>query len=266
MRSRFPRLLVFFLLSASTTVAAQDAPATAEQLVKKAIEARGGEARIKAVQSQRVRGTISFGPGADGPFLVELKRPGKVHMEVKIQDQTIMRVYDGRASAWLVNPFSGSQGPVAMTGNDLKNIVEESDFDGPLVDYQAKGNKIELIGKDELSGKSVVKLKLTTKAGDIRSYYFDATSFLLAKWEGTHKSEDQEVPVETFFSDYRDVNGLKFAFEVDSDSPGSDRVQKLTIQKIELNSQIDDTHFYKPSEPSGANPAAPESAKPNPER
>jgi hypothetical protein len=258
--------MVFFFLSASTTVAAQDPPATADQLVNKAIAARGGEARIKAVQSQRVSGTISFGPGADGPFLVELKRPGKVHMEVKIQDQTIMRIYDGRDSAWLVNPFSGSKGPVAMTGSDLQNIVEESDFDGPLVDYQAKGNKIELMGKDQLSGKAVLKLKLTTRAGEVRTYSFDAATFLLARWEGTRKSEDQEVPVETFFSNYRDVNGLKFAFEVDSDSPGIDRVQKLTVEKIELDAQIDDTRFNKPSEPSGARPAAPESAKPNPER
>jgi hypothetical protein len=245
-------LAVFF---SSQALPAQDQPAlTAEQLVKKAIEARGGEARIKAVQAQRVSGNISFGPGAEGPFVVELKRPGKVHMEVKIQDRTIMRIYDGRESAWLVNPFSEDAGPVAMTGGDLQNIKEESDFDGPLVDYQAKGNKIELLGKDELAGKPVWKLKMTIRSGEVRVYYFDAATFLLAKWEGSRKLESQETPVESFFSDYRDVNGLKFAFGVDTGSPGSGPVQKLRLEKVELNPQLDDSRFAKPTLP----PAAPQ--------
>lgn len=255
MRFCLPRTWLFALLAGPATLAVQDQPTiTAEQLVKKAIEARGGEARIKAVQAQMVSGTISFGPGAEGPFVVELKRPGKIHMEVKIQDRTIMRVYDGRDSAWLVNPFSENAGPVAMTGSDLQNIREESDFDGPLVDYQAKGNKIELLGKDELAGKPVWKLKLTIQSGDVRTYYFDAATFLLAKWEGARKSEGQETPVESFFSDYREVNGLKFPFEVDTDSPGSDRVQKLQLEKVELNPQIDDARFAKPVIPPPANP------------
>src|SRR5215469_13117391 len=261
-----PRVLLFALLWGSASFRAQDAPNTAEQLVKKAVEARGGEARIKALEAQRVTGTVSFGPGAQGSLLVELKRPGKLHMEVKIQDRTIIRVYDGRESAWLVNPFSENAGPAAMTGNELQNIKEESDFDGPLVDYQAKGNKIELLGKDELSGKAVLKLKLSTKSGEVRTYYFDAATFLLTKWEGVRKSGDQEIPVESFFSDYREVNGLKFPFEVDTDSPGSDRVQKLTLEKIELNPQIDDAHFAKPAAPPASTPAAtPAPGEENPE-
>ena len=261
-RNLLPALL---LLSATFPLrtAAQSAPATAQDLVKKALDARGGEARIKTVQSQRVTGTISLGPSLDGPFLVELKRPGRVHMEVVIQGQTIYRIYDGQA-AWLVNPFAADKGPQAMAGNDLKNIAEESDFDGPLVDYQKKGNKIELLGKDEVDGKPAIKLKLTTSEGDARAYYFDASTYLLLKWEGTRKSEEQEMPVASLFSDYRDVDGLKFAFKVDTDSPGSDRTQKLAIEKIELNAQIDDAHFAKPA--AAPPPPAQSPAPPNPER
>jgi outer membrane lipoprotein-sorting protein len=262
-------LPVLFLISAvfPSPTYAQTAPAIAGDLVKKALDARGGEARIKSIQAQRVTGTISFGPSLDGPFFVELKRPGKVHMEVVIQGQTVLRIYDGHAG-WLVNPFAEDKSPQPMTGNDLKNIAEESDFDGPLVDYQKKGNKIELLGKDQVDGKPAVKLKLTTSAGDARTYYFDASTFLLLKWEGVRKSEDQEIPVESLFGDYRDVNGLKFPFKVNTDSPGSNRSQNLVIEKIELNAQIDDAHFAKPAEPVAPKTAAPSVAPPkeNPER
>ena len=256
-----------FLVGLAVTVSAQDKPISVEELVKNAVNARGGAARIKAVQAQRVTGTVSFGPGAEGPMLVELKRPNKLHMEVTIQDQTVVRVYDGRGAGWMINPFAADKGPVALTGNDLRNITDESDFDGPLVDYQAKGNTVESLGKDEVTGKPVLKMKLTTKAGEVRNYYFDAATFLLLKWEGIRKSGDQEAAVESFFSDYREVGGLKFPFEVDTDSPGSNFVEKLTIAKIELNPQIDDARFAKPAAPPAANPAAsPAPAKESPER
>jgi hypothetical protein len=143
-----------------------------------------------------------------------------------------------------------------MTGNDLRNIADESDFDGPLLDYQSKGNKIEYLGEDEIEGKPAEKLKLTTKSGDARIYFFDAATFLLLKWEGIRKNDDQEIPVESFFRDYREVNGLKFAFEIDTDSPGSAQTQKLSIQKIELDIPLEDKRFDKPAEPPTAAPPA----------
>lgn len=200
-------------------------------------------------------------------MLVELKRPNRLHMEVTIEDQTVVRIYDGHGAGWMINPFAADKGPVALSGNDLQNITDESDFDGPLVDYQAKGNTVESLGKDEVAGKPVLKMKLTTKSGEVRTYYFDAATFLLLKWEGIRKSGDQEASVESLFSDYRDVNGLKFPFEVDTDAPGSNFVQKLTITKIELNPQIDDARFARPAVPPRASPAAsPGPAKENPER
>jgi outer membrane lipoprotein-sorting protein len=253
-----------YALSLPIAIGAQEKLLSAEDLVKKAIEARGGAERIKAVQAERVTGTISFAPGLDGPFAVELKRPGKLHMEVIIQGQTIVRVYDGRGAGWIVNPFSEDKGPVPMSGDDLKNIADESDFDGPLVDYQDKGNKVESLGKDEVSGKQALKLKLTTKSGDMRTYYFDATTFLLLKWEAVRETAGQETRVESFFSDYRDVNGLKYAFEIDTDAPGTDHTQKLTLQKIELNPQVDDVRFTKPETAAPGRSAQPKASKEKP--
>ena len=234
----------------------QTAPLTAEGLVAKVLDARGGIARLKAIKSECISGKISFGPGAEGPFVVELKRPGKMHMEVTVQEQTIVRIYDGHGSGWIINPFAENKGVVPMSGNDLRNITDESDFDGPLVDYQSKGNKIKYIGKDEVDGKPAEKLKLTTKSGEVRTYFLDASTFLLMKWEGIRKNDDKEIPVESFFRDYREVNGIKFAFEIDTDSPGSAQSQKLAIDKIELDVPLDDVRFAKPAELPTAPPSS----------
>ena len=226
---------------------------TVTQILAKVLVARGGLTKIRAIKSERVSGIISFGSEASGPFLVELKRPLKMHMTLSVQNQTMVRVFDG-TQGWANNPFAGKVEPEAMSEEELKNITEESDFDGPLVDYKSKGNQIELVGKEKFEGKDVWRLKLTTKNGDARFYLFDANSFLLLKWEGKRKFQDQEIPVESHFSDYREVGGVKFAFAIDSGSSAAELTQKIRIEKIELNPELNDGEFGKPA---AAVPAAP---------
>ena len=146
-----------------------------------------------------------------------------------------------------------------MSAEDLKSVSEESDFDGPFIDYKAKGNQIELVGKEELAGKSAYRVKLTNKNGNVRYYLFDATSFLPAKWEETRVVEGKEMAWESFFSDYREVNGVKYAFQIDSDSPGTELKQSVVAEKIEINPQIDEERFAKPAAAATPPPAAPSS-------
>ena len=247
-------LCLTLLLTLPLTAAAQ----SADDILAKAIAARGGVDKIRSIQGQRVSGRISFGEEAEGPFVVELKRTLKMHMELTVQDKTLVRVYDGKSRGWANNPFAGKMNPEAMNDDELRNVSEESDFDGPLVDYRSKGNQVELVGKDKVEGKETWRLKLTTKNGDVRYYLFDAQSFMLLKWEGKRKFNSQEFPVESYFRDYRDVDGVKFAFEIDSGSSASDINQKIMIDKIELNPSLEESRFARPPvpEPPPAAPAA----------
>jgi outer membrane lipoprotein-sorting protein len=227
---------------------------TADEIVAKIFAARGGLDKIRAVNSERISGHITFGE-ISGPFVVELKRPMKMHMQLTVQNMTMVRVYDGR-SGWANNPFDGKMNPDDMTEEDLKNINEEADFDGPLVDHNEKGNKVELVGKDKLKDKDVWRLKLTTKNGDVRYYLYDADTFLLVKWEGHRRYAGKELPVQTFFTDYRDVNGLKFPFELDSGSSATDITQKISVENVELNPDINDAEFAKPAAPANPPPSS----------
>lgn len=218
---------------------------TLNQILSKVYVARGGLTRIRALRSERVSGTISFGSEASGPFTVELKRPMKMRMILNVQNRTMIRVFDG-VRGWANNPFAGKLNPDVMPEEDLKNISEEADFDGPLVDYGKKSNKVELVGKDKVEDKDAWRVRLTNKNGDVRYYLFDAKTFLLLKWEGKRRADSKEYPIESYFHDYRDVDGLKFSFEIDSGSSATDLTQKLVIDKIELNINFPDSDFAKP--------------------
>jgi outer membrane lipoprotein-sorting protein len=240
---------------------------TADDVVSSYINARGGLDKIKSVKTERVTGTITGG-GTGGPFLVERKRPMKLHMEIELAGQTLIRTYDGKSAGWVYNPFKRNPTVEAMTEDDLKNILDEADFDGPFIEYKEKGNKIEFVDKEEVLNTPAYKLKLTNKNGDASFFYFDSSTALLLKWEGTRKIEGKDVPWESFFHDFREVNGLKYPFLIESDAPGTEQSQKITAEKIEVNIPIDDSLFGKPNPPAApaapnASPAAPgESSKP----
>lgn len=242
----------------------RSAPAqTLDEIIKKAIDARGGLEKIKAVQSERITGRVTFTQGFEGTLILELKRPHKLYSEISVEGQKVLRVYDGKSAGWVVNPFSEDKGVVEMSAEELKGMPDESDADGPLVDYEAKGSKVELVGKEEAEGKPVYRLKITGKTGEVRSYLIDGTTFLTTKWEGIRKVVDQDLPWECTLSDYHEMEGLKFPFKIDQGSPGTEYHQTLTVEKVEINPKIDESHFSKPAAPQAPAVApGPETSKP----
>ncbi|MGC1619059.1 MAG: hypothetical protein WA765_11290 [Candidatus Acidiferrum sp.] len=272
MKSKFHKITQFTplsafaglgLLAAMGIALVQAAPTqTADEVIAKVLAARGGLEKAKAIQTERITGTIYFNPEMYGPFLAEFKRPGKMHNEVTIRDKTVVRTFNGKDGGWVINPFAGKNAPEPMSADDIKDAANEADFDGPLVDAKGKGNEIELAGTEKVEGRDAYILKVTHKDGTVSNYSFDSETFLLTKWSGADTVSGESVTRETFFHDYRDVGGLKFAFELVSNNPGSEDTQRIVVDKIELDPQIDDAHFDKPPAPPAAPTGAPAAAPP----
>ena len=252
-RGRFLQRLALVALAALSVLPLSLPAQTADDVINAYIKARGGLPKIKAIQTERITGVITFAPGVEAPFFVERKRPLKMHMEFTVNGQSFIRVYDGKSSGWIYNPFTNAA-VVPMGAEDLASIAEEADFEGPFVDYKAKGNQIEFAAKEQIDGKIVHKLKLTDKQGDVSYFYFDASTGLIMKWHGTRKVGSEVLPWETYFRAFREVDGLKYPFLVESAAVDSDKIQKITATKIETNIPLNDSQFAKPSPP--APPAA----------
>jgi outer membrane lipoprotein-sorting protein len=235
---------IMFLFALPLTLPAQ----TADDVINAYLKARGGLAKIKSIQTERVTGTITFAPGVEGPFFVERERPLKMHMEITVNGQSLIRVYDGKTAGWIYNPFTNAA-VVPMGAEDLAGIADEADFEGPFIDYKIKGNQIEYSGKEQIDGKVVQKLKLTDKHGEVSYFYFDASTGLIMKWQGTRKVGSEVRPWETYFRDFREVDGLKYPFLVESAAVDSDKIQKIVATKIETNIPLNESQFAKPKAP-----------------
>lgn len=232
-------------------------PATAQtvdEIIAKHFAARGGVEKIKAVKTMRMTGRAA-GQGGEIPIIIENKRPEWVRVEFIVQGLTGITGYDG-TTGWQVMPFMGKKDAEPMSGDDLKQMQEQADFDGPLMDYKSKGNQVELLGKEKLEGSDAYKLKATLKNGSVHTIFIDADSFLEVKDVSKIMQNGTEVEQESTASNYKDVEGLIFPFLMEQGAKGSAQKQRIIIEKIELNVPIDDARFKMPA-PAPAKPAEP---------
>ena len=188
-------------------------------------------------------------------------RPDKVREETIIQGLAQVQGYDGK-TGWQVNPFQGRKDAELLSADDLKSLQEDSDIDGPLVDYKSKGHTAQLLGHDSVEGTDCFKVKITLKNGDVRIYYFDADSFLELKIESQNNIRGTVQYSETFYGDYEQVNGIYYPFEYEQGQKGSSGRAKFTVEKIEINIPLAESLFaMPPSPPVKAAAAAPGGAQ-----
>jgi outer membrane lipoprotein-sorting protein len=237
---------------------------TADEIIAKNIQARGGAEKLKSVQSIKATANMALGPGMEAPGILIQKRPDKAHLEFTIQGLTAVQAYDG-AKAWQIMPFMGKKDAELMSADEAKELEEMADIDGPLVDYKSKGNQVELLGKEKVEGTDAYKLKVSLKNGDVQTVYIDADSFLEIQEETKRTVRGTERDVESSIGDYKEVNGIILPFAVESGIKGSTEKQKLTISKIELNVPVDDSIFkMPPPAPAATKPDAPKTDPPKP--
>jgi len=233
-------LSLLVLLAVPSTTLAQ----SLDEVLQRYFQAAGGLDKMKAVRATRVSGRMSLGQGIEATFVRTGKRPNKVRLEFTVQGVTGIQAYDGE-NAWMLMPFMGQTQPELMPPDLARSMQEEADFDGPLVDYRAKGHQVELVGRESVEGTPAFKLKVTLKSGDVSFYYLDAEYYLPLRTESTRRFQGQELKVVTSFGDYKEVGGLMMphAITVTGQGPGT---QQLIIEKVELNPEIPDDHFRMP--------------------
>jgi outer membrane lipoprotein-sorting protein len=232
---------------------------TAEELVAKNLQAKGGVDKIKAIKSVRMSGNFDAG-GFKATVAQYSKRPDMVRETFTVQGMTQVQAYDG-SSGWQISPFGGRKDPELLGEDDVRGLSEDADIDGPLVDAQAKGNKIEYLGHDQVDGDDAYKLKVTLKNGDIFYYYLDPDTYIEIQIEKQQFIRGSVRESITMLGSYKPVNGVMYPYFIESGPKNNpDQRSKITITRIEANVPIEDSEFKMPAAPA----APPAAAKPTP--
>ena len=182
--------------------------------------------------------------GMEFPTTMIIKRPSKLRVEAEVQGNKMIQAFDGQ-QGWSVVPWSGSSVPQDMTADEVKNVKDQSDMEGPLYNWKEKGHQAELLQKEDMEGSSVYKIKLTKANGDIDTYFIDAENFILLKISSKIKIQGNEVESESLFTNYKDINGALIAGTV-TNKVKDQTMSQLVFEKIEIGLPVSDSIFMKP--------------------
>ncbi len=283
-------LVVANLVAGAADTTPARANLSAAEIVNRNIAARGGLQPWRAVQTMSMNGKLGAGGNQRAtlavpppnkkmapiptdprpkeevqlPFTMEMQRPRKVRFEILFKGQTAFQVYDG-VNGWKLRPYLNRLEVEPFTADESRIASAQPDLDGPLVDYAAKGTQVELEGTEKVDDRDTYKLKLTMKDGHSIHEWIDAQTFLETKIEGQPRRLDGiEHPVEVYYRDYRQVNGLQIPFVLETRvlqlaKPGSRvsgstvRVERIAIDNVELNPKLDASIFAKPEVQTASN-------------
>ena len=276
-----------FSLTAADESPTSGGKLSAAAIVDKNVAARGGLQAWRAVQTMTLAGRlgaggnqratlqvptsgqVSVGRGSRPvlpqrpvdevqlPFVMQLRRPRKMRFELQFNGQTAVQVFDG-TNGWKLRPFLGRRVVEPYTVDEMKTTSMQADLDGPLVDYAAKGTRIELAGMERVEGRDTYKLKLTLKGGEAMHVWIDAQTFLEVEMEGQPRRLDGvDHPVEVYLRDYRPVSGLQVPFLLETrvlpvaktvlglkDPPVPP--ERTIIERVVVNPKLDEALFSKP--------------------
>lgn len=209
--------------------------------------ARAGVGNRKARREIAAAGPAKEKPGKQVqlPFTLVKERPNRSRLEIEFAGKKAVQVYDGK-NGWKVRPFLNRSDVEPFTPEEAKAEAESPDLD-PLIDYQAKGTKVDLAGVEKVEGRDAYKLRLTSGAGTVRHVWIDAKSFLDVKVEGAPRRMDGKLhSVFVYQRDFRSVQGLKMPFVLETVVEGYPDKHKVAVEKVALNPRLSAATFAKP--------------------
>lgn len=212
---------------------------TLDEVLARHAAAHGGLDRWRAVDSLIITGTeVIFSNSV--PFVYEWRRPDSSRFEHSLLGKKMTIGHDGTVTWWIHELFD-IKTPTAVEASGAVLARHMAEFESPLIDAAAKGNKVELLGKDEVDGQPALKLKVTRKDGFVETWYLDPTTHLeLARFDTTLDLPEAKERW-TYYSDFRAVEGLVIPHRQDQEY--SIRHVSLTIEKVQVNPEIDPARF-----------------------
>jgi outer membrane lipoprotein-sorting protein len=256
---------------------------TAAEIVARHVQARGGAQAWKTVQTMQLTGKMEAGRGDNDkraeklinankkvtgkgnnaevalasadvendkqielPFKLDLQRPNRMRLELAVGSQTAVQVFDGKRG-WKYRPFLNRSDAEPYTDEENKAEEARGDLDGPLINYAAKGSKVELEGTDFVEAQPAYRLKVTLKSGTAQHVWIDAKSFLDVKVEGLPRQFDGKLrPVYVYQRDFRPVQGVVIPFVLETAVEGVADHHRVLIEQGAINPKFEQALFTKP--------------------
>jgi outer membrane lipoprotein-sorting protein len=234
------------LASVGSSSEPPDVPMTAEQIVDKSVEVRGGLEAWRKIATIIWVGHLESerSPVPSLPFRLEEKRPGKSRFEITEPSQRSLRVFDG-TSGWKMRLGQDGRPDVKrFTAQEIRFAREASGLQGPLIDFRAKGSTVELQGKDLVDGRNCYRIGVRLATGEQQTVWVDAASYLETRYDRTaYGPTGPKGTVSVHYRDYKEIEGLALPSVLEIGGAAGGKPDRMVIERVALNPEIDDREF-----------------------
>jgi len=251
---RFFMFLVLISLAAASAFAqtapqttsqapgATESTPTADQLIDRFVKSIGGKDALEKLSTRTSKGKIEIAAfNVSGTFEGQNKSPNLTSMNADLTGAGLFRSgFDGQV-AWEANPMAGMR---EKTGTELADAKIEAVFHRELRMKELFPTMV-VKGKQQVAGKDAWVLLATPKEGSPITMYFDAQSGLIVRDDQERESPEGKMPIQTFYEDYREVDGIKMPFKMRQVSPMFELV--ISLDEVKHNGPVDEAKFKKPA-------------------
>jgi len=218
-------LLVVGLLFGAGSARAQ----LGKEIAQKHAQRAGG--KLAELTALRAAGR-TFIDQEEVPFTMVAQRPNRLQVESATPLHRTIQGWDGVHPPWVVQ--GEGVAPRDMSPTEAKDFIANADFDGPLVDYAAKGGSVDYAGEEKIDGRPAYKLLLMNQRDEIFFMWLDTETYEVVKRSVYRVFNGQRVSVDTFFKDYRPVGGVLQPHRVETIANGR-TVYVMLIDRMEAN-------------------------------
>ncbi len=226
---------IIILLSVSPIINAQ----TVEDIIAKHIKAHGGEKNWEAIESMNIKGKFTAFSIEKDFFSIKTQN-GSYYSERHLGKHYVKEAFNGK-TGWTIDPWQEILFPRDLNKTEINVFCQKAEFFTPFYKYKEKGHKVELLGEQKEEGVDVYLIKLTRANGNIEKWFLNSKTYLEFKYESLWVDFAFPSPGQSFFDDFRTINGVVIPFYVERTFSQRSRIKQ--IESIEFNTQIDESLF-----------------------
>jgi photosynthetic reaction center cytochrome c subunit len=227
-----------------TPAAAVVPKVTVDEIIAKYTDAIGGAGAIQKITTLEAKGTVEL------PFNGGMKAEAEEMRKAPDKAVTIVHLPNGGEFGEGYNGTTGWQqepghGVDDLKGDDLVRAKYGAAFI-PGLDLKQDFSRAQVAALDKIGDQDAYRVNAFRKGGGQMRFYFDSQSGLLLRVSEHIESPLGDLPQDTDYSDYRDVDGVKLPFTVTET-----RVQGPTTfhwGQILANRPLEDARFDKPAQ------------------
>lgn len=213
-----------------------------EALIDRAIEAKGGFARLSEVRTVRAVAEMEVGEAGGAPVTVTtfIAYPDRFRVDVDSERGTLTQVY-AAGRAWVRQP--GRPGTVTIAPGELRAAVQR---DVLQLLIAAKSGAVPVRAAPGVTLDGRVVYAVDCGAGDPVRLLLDPDSGLVLAERYTARAPGETVDTEERYLSYRAVDGIQVPFDTEVRRNGRVVIRRR-VREIAFNSDLPSGTFARPS-------------------